>query len=87
MLCVSTMTAIATNFLNFPFAYQLVDTFKEYSNEYEFTAKGVFRRIIPTACQQCGKQMCHNAQTSAEKSRCLLRRHIGCDGLSDSAKK
>jgi len=42
-----TMTAIATNFLNLPFAHQLVDAFKEYSNEYEFTAEGVFRRIIP----------------------------------------
>jgi hypothetical protein len=54
------MTAIATNFLNLPFAHQLVDAFKEYSNEYEFTAEGVFRRIIPPACSQCGKQMCHN---------------------------
>ncbi len=55
-----TMTAIANNFLNLPFAHQLVDAFKEYSNEYEFTAEGVFRRTIPPACQQCEKQMCHN---------------------------
>jgi len=60
MLCVPTMTIIATNFLNLPFAHQLVDAFKEYSNEYEFTAEGVFRRTIPPACPQCGKQMCHN---------------------------
>jgi len=36
-----------------------VDTFKEYSSEYEFIAEGVFRRIIPPACPQCGKRMCH----------------------------
>ena len=34
-----TMTAIATNFLNLPFAHQLVDAFKEYSNEYEFSGR------------------------------------------------
>jgi hypothetical protein len=54
------MTAIATNFLNLPFAHQLVDAFKEYSNEYEFTGEGVFRRTIPPTCPQYGKQMCHN---------------------------
>jgi hypothetical protein len=41
----STMTVIATNFLNLPFADEIMDAFKEYSNEYEFTAEGVFRRI------------------------------------------
>lgn len=54
------MTVIATNFLNLPFAHQILDAFKEYSNEYEFTAEGVFRRIIPPACPQCGNQMSHN---------------------------
>jgi len=42
-----TMTVIATNFINLPFARQIMDSFKEYSNDYEFTAEGVFRRIIP----------------------------------------
>jgi hypothetical protein len=37
-----------------------MDAFKEYSNEFEFTAEGVFRRIIPPACPQCGKRMSHN---------------------------
>jgi len=54
------MTVIATNFINLPFAHQLLDAFKEYSNEYEFTAEGVFRRIIPPACPRCGEPMCHN---------------------------
>jgi hypothetical protein len=56
----STMTTIATTFLNFPFANQIKDAFNEYSNEYEFTAEGVFRRITPPACPCCGKQMSHN---------------------------
>jgi len=55
-----TMTAIATNFLNLPFANEIMDAFKEYSNKYEFTANGVFRRITPLACPQCGKHMSHN---------------------------
>ena len=54
------MTTIATTFLNLPFADQIIDAFSEYSNEYEFTAEGVFRRINPPACPCCGKQMCHN---------------------------
>ena len=55
-----TMTVIATNFLNLPFADEIMEAFKEYSNKYEFTANGVFRRITPSACPQCGKQMTHN---------------------------
>jgi len=55
-----TMTVIATNLINFPFAQQIIDAFKEYSNEYEFTAEGVFQRVICPACPQCGKQMNHN---------------------------
>jgi len=54
------MTVIATNFLNLPFVNEIMDAFKEYSNEYEFTAEGVFRRIKPPACPRCGKQMSHN---------------------------
>ena len=55
-----TMTVIATNFLNLPFADEIMDAFKEYSNEYEFTAEGVFRRINSPACPRCGKRMSHN---------------------------
>jgi len=54
------MTIIATTFINLPFANQILDAFGEYSDEYEFTAEGVFRRINPPACPCCGKQMCHN---------------------------
>ena len=41
-----TMTVIATNFLNLPFVNEIMDAFKEYSNEYEFTAEGVFRGTV-----------------------------------------
>jgi hypothetical protein len=37
-----------------------MDAFKEYSNEFEFTAEGLFRRIKPPACPRCGKRMSHN---------------------------
>ena len=76
------MTTIATTFLNLPFANQLLDAFKEYSNEYEFTAEGVFRRINPPACPCCRKQMCHNGsnissilnQASIKLGRYLCRK-------------
>jgi hypothetical protein len=55
-----TMTAIATNLINLPFAQQIVDTFKDYSNDYEYTAEGVFRKTIPPYCPQCGKPMSYN---------------------------
>ena len=58
--CETHMTIITTNFLNLPFVNEIMDAFKEYSNEYEFTAEGVFRRIKPPACPRCGKQMSHN---------------------------
>jgi transposase-like protein len=57
---IPTMTTIATTFLNLPFANQIKEAFSEYSNEYEYTTEGVFRRINPPACPRCGKQMCHN---------------------------
>ena len=55
-----TMTIIATTFLNLPFANRIMNAFNEYSNEYEFTADGVFRRTNSPACPCCGKQMNHN---------------------------
>jgi hypothetical protein len=54
------MTIIATTLLNLPFANQILNAFNEYSNEYEFTANGVFRRINSPACPCCGNQMSHN---------------------------
>ena len=54
------MTIIASTFLNFPFANRIMNAFNEYSNEYEFTADGVFRRTNSPACPCCGKRMSHN---------------------------
>jgi hypothetical protein len=50
----ATMTIIATTFLNLPFANQILNAFNEYSNEHEFTANGIFRRINSLACPCCG---------------------------------
>ena len=55
-----TMTIIATTFLNLPFANRIMNAFDEFSNEYEFTADGVFRRTNSPVCPCCGKQMNHN---------------------------
>jgi hypothetical protein len=54
------MTVIATNFSNLPFAKWIMNAFDEFSNEYEFTADGVFRRTNSPACPCGGKQMNHN---------------------------
>ena len=36
------------------------EIFKDYSDDYEFTAKGVFRKIVPPSCPACGHRMSHN---------------------------
>jgi hypothetical protein len=37
-----------------------MDAFSEYSNDYEFTAEGIFRRINSPVCPCCREHMSHN---------------------------
>jgi hypothetical protein len=45
---------------NFPFAEQLKAIFEKYSDDYEYTSDGIFRKIIPPLCNNCGTPMNHN---------------------------
>ena len=54
------MTEIQLSLINFPISQQISETFKDYSNDYEVTAKGVFRQIVPPSCPECGHNMSHN---------------------------
>jgi hypothetical protein len=47
------MTTIRRNLLNFSQKDNLLSIFGEYSNEFEYTANGIFRRTVPPACPKC----------------------------------
>ena len=65
------MTQIHFNLINFPHRETLFEIFGNYSDDFEFTAKGVFRKIIPPPCPECGTQMNHNGFNT----RC--KEHLG----------
>ncbi len=54
------MTQIQLNMKNFPFAGQLRTIFERYSDDYEYTSDGIFRKIVPPLCTNCGSRMKHN---------------------------
>jgi hypothetical protein len=45
--------------------------FQDYSNDFEFTASGIFRKIVPPLCPECGHPMSHNGFNTCQK------RHLG----------
>ena len=45
--------------------------FQDYSNDFEFTASGIFRKIEPPLCPECGHPMSHNGFNTCQK------RHLG----------
>ena len=54
------MTQIQLTMKNFPFAEQLKAIFEIYSDDYEYTSNGIFRKIQPPLCTDCGTPMNHN---------------------------
>jgi hypothetical protein len=54
------MVSIACNLLNLSYSSALLSIFEGYTNDFEYTADGVFRRILPPRCPQCGSRMSHN---------------------------
>ena len=54
------MTILNCTLLNFAHAGILSPIFENYSNDYEFTTNGIFRRIVSPDCPKCGYQMNHN---------------------------
>jgi hypothetical protein len=54
------MTEIQLSLINFPYREMLTMIFSDYSDEFEFTASGVFRRVVPPVCPECGMPMIRN---------------------------
>jgi hypothetical protein len=54
------MTEIQLSLINFPYREMLTMIFSDYSDEFEFTASAVFRRVIPPVCPECGMPMIRN---------------------------
>jgi hypothetical protein len=54
------MTITRCNLLNFSQKDNLLSIFGEYSNEFEYTTDGIFRRTVPPACPKCENQGNHN---------------------------
>jgi transposase-like protein len=54
------MTEIQLSLINFPYREMLTMIFSDYSDEFEFTASGVFRRVVPPVCPKCGMPMIRN---------------------------
>jgi hypothetical protein len=42
----------------------LFSIFGKYSNEFEYSERGVFRRVKPLSCSDCGSKMVHNGYNS-----------------------
>jgi len=55
-----TMTILNCTLLNFAHAGILSPIFENYSNDFEYTTNGIFRRIVSPDCPKCGYQMNHN---------------------------
>jgi len=61
------MTEIQLSLLNFTHREILSTIFNDFSNDFEFTADGVFRRITPPLCPDCGFPMSHNGFNTYRK--------------------
>jgi len=70
------MTNIQLSLINFPHREAISMIFSDYSDEYEFTANCVFRRLVPPLCPKCGMPMIRNGFNSCCK-RNLGEANIG----------
>jgi hypothetical protein len=61
------MTEMQLSLINFPYGKTLSTIFEDYSNDFEFTAVGIFRRIVPPLCPECGIPMSHNGYNTYQK--------------------
>lgn len=61
------MTEMQLSLINFPYRETLSTIFQDYSNDFEFTASGIFRKIVPPLCPECGNPMSHNGYNTYQK--------------------
>jgi hypothetical protein len=62
------MTEIQLSLINFPHHEILSTILNDFSDDFEFTANGVFRRISPPLCPYCGYPMNHNGFNTYRKN-------------------
>ncbi len=60
------MVAINTTLSNYQLQDNLFSVFEGYTNDFEYTSEGVFRRVMPPLCH-CGVQMNHNGYNTYTK--------------------
>ena len=61
------MSFVHTNLDNFSLGGIFSTIFRDYSNDYVYTAAGIFRRTMPPVCPICGAQMNHNGYNTYSK--------------------
>ncbi|PXF61178.1 MAG: hypothetical protein C4B59_05370 [Candidatus Methanogaster sp.] len=54
------MAILNCTLLNFAHVGILYPIFEKYSNDFEYTTNGIFRRIVSPDCPKCGHRMNHN---------------------------
>jgi len=65
------MIALNCNLLNFSHQDELLSVFGEYAGDFEYTIDGIFRRVVPPMCSNCGTQMTYNGYNTYTK------KHLG----------
>lgn len=80
------MTEIQFSLINFPHRDTLLTIFKDYPDDFEFTADGVFRKVVAPLCPDCGMPMSHNGTNTYRKGHLgeanVGRYLCGCCGRS-----
>ncbi|MGZ7070656.1 MAG: ISNCY family transposase [Methanobacterium sp.] len=61
------MVTVNSTFNNFSEVPILIDMLGQFSNEYEYTTKGIFRRKTPPLCPICNNPMIHNGYNQYTK--------------------
>ncbi len=55
--------------MNFSYVEILQQLFSDYSDKYEYTSDGIFRRKKAPDCLECGEQMSQNGYNTYTKKR------------------
>jgi hypothetical protein len=61
------MTEIQLSLINFPHRDILSSIMSDFSDDFEFTANGIFRRKTPPQCPECGSPMSHDGFNTYRK--------------------
>jgi len=67
------MVALNYTLVNFPQQDALLSIFGKYTNNFEYTVNGIFRRTMPPFCQSCGAQMTYNSYNKLHQERVRQR--------------